>query len=101
LTPDLAVGAQFSLEGIAVPGRYTFAAGALGSLRAFSAHGTHIDSGDTRLAALAQFAGGPTVSFGLAEPGVLFRAYGLITTGAELGGGLSVTWAPIRGPLEP
>ncbi len=100
LTPDFALGAQFSLEGIAVQGRVSVAAGALGSLRSFSAHGSHIDTGDTRLWSTAQFAGGPTLSVGLVEPGVLFRVSGLITTGGELGGGLTVTWAPLRGPLD-
>ena len=80
-----------------MPGAVNLAAGALGSLRAFSAHGTHVDSGDTRLNAEAQFAGGPTLSLGLAGPGLLFRAYGLVTTSASFGGGVSVMWAPVRG----
>lgn len=101
LTPDLALGAQFSLEGIAVQGPVTFAAGGLGSLRSFSAHGTHVDTGHTRLWSTAQFAGGPTLSVGLTGPGLIFRATGLITTAGALGGGLTVTWAPVRGPVAP
>jgi hypothetical protein len=100
LTPDLALGGQFSLEGIALAGPVTFAAGALGSLRAFSAHGTHDDTGDTRLSAVAQFGAGPTLSVGLTEPGVLFRLYGVYTTGDALGAGVAVTWAPVRGAVE-
>ncbi|GDX83105.1 hypothetical protein LBMAG42_49160 [Deltaproteobacteria bacterium] len=99
LTPDLTLGGDFSLEYVPVNQAFSFAFGALGSLRAVQAHGTHTESGDTRLGSEANFGGGPTLSLGWAEPRLVLRAYGMITTGGELGAGAVFTWSPARLPV--
>lgn len=98
LTPDLALGGDLSLEYVVVSRRFSFAAGALGNLRGFEAHGTN-DGGDTRLGASARFGGGPTLSVGANEVGLLLRVYGVYTAEGQLGAGATLTWAPIVLPM--
>ncbi|MSQ01544.1 MAG: hypothetical protein EXR71_06580 [Myxococcales bacterium] len=95
LTPDLAMGGQLALEGVLVNRTFSVAAGGIGSLRGFGAHGTHEDSGDSRLSSELQLAGGPALSLGWSEPGLLLRGYGVYTTAGEFGAGATFTWAPV------
>ncbi len=95
LTPDLALGGQLVLEGVIVNKKFSFAAGGIGTLRGFGAHGTHDDSGDTRLSSDALLAGGPALSLGWNEPRLLFRGYGVYTTAGEFGAGGTLTWSPV------
>lgn len=99
LTPDLTLGGDFALEFVPIHKEFSFAFGALGSLRSVQAHGTHDESGDTRLASEASFGGGPTVSVGWAEPRLMLRGYGMITTAGQFGAGALFTWSPARLPI--
>lgn len=94
IQPDLALGGQLVLEGVIVSEQFSFAAGGLGVLRGFGAHGEHDESGPARFSSSAQFGGGPALSLGWTEPHLLLRAYGVYTTGANLGAGVTLTWSP-------
>lgn len=98
LTPDLALGGDIALEFVVVQERFSFAVGGAGSLRSVSAHGTHGESGDTRLVADALFSGGPALSVGWVAPGLLLRASGLLTTAKTVGAGVQLIWTPARWP---
>ncbi len=99
LQADLALGGQLTLEGMVLQGPVSVGLGGLGALRGFGARGEHDDSGATRMWSEAQFGGGPTVSVGLTGPRVYLRAYGVYTTAAAFGGGVTFTWAPLHGAV--
>ena len=97
-TPDVALGGEIALEFVVIEERFSFAVGGAGSLRSVAAHGSHEESGDTRLAADALFSGGPAVSVGWVAPGLLLRASGLLTTAKTVGAGVQLIWTPARWP---